>query len=125
MNEFSARISLRRLAQVYTDVKKARDYGFEGLQSMIREAVAQNISTDRHMDAMYNSRLEVFSQFIGNSAGFAEASDLVEAVIIDQFCDELKNENTSALDAFSHFTFGICKFSPDISSRKILFSCRI
>jgi hypothetical protein len=109
MNEFSARISLRRLAQIYTDVKKARDYGFEALQSMIREAVARNISTDRHMDGMYNSRLEVFSQFIGNSRVFAEESDLVEAVIVDQFSDELKNENTSALDAFTHYTYCICK----------------
>ena len=111
MNEFSARISLRRLAQVYTDVKNARDYGFEPLQLLVREAVARNISADRANDGMYNSRLEVFEKYIGSSSGFNDSKDLVQAVLIDQFNEELKSDDTSALDAFTAYTYTVCKLN--------------
>ena len=107
MEVFAARITLRRLAQVYTGVKEARDYGFEDLKTLIQSTVSQTITADSELELRYNARLEVIERYIKASGGFE--TDLIEDLLLDTFVEELQDITTNALEAFSHFVYCICK----------------
>ena len=98
---------MRRLAQVYTGVKEARDYGFEDLKTLIQSTVSQTITADSELELRYNARLEVIERYITTSGGFE--IDLIEGVLLDTFMEELEDVTTNALESFVHYTYMCCK----------------
>ncbi|CAG5098212.1 Oidioi.mRNA.OKI2018_I69.chr2.g6965.t1.cds [Oikopleura dioica] len=105
MNDFSARITLRRLAQTYTGVKKASDYGYGELVDLLRNRIAVLITQDIANEEFYNKRFDSYVKLCNSSRDLE--FDLLADDLIGHFEDVTTKAGTSVERAFLTYSYVI------------------
>ena len=107
MNDFSARITLRRLCQTYTGLKKPEDYGYSELVTSIRNRIAVSVVEDSANEEFYNKRFDSYVKLCNSSRDVEY--DLLENDLIDHLEDETLKAGCSVEQAFLTYTYVMCK----------------